>query len=266
MAIRQNIEDKIMIDYKLVQEIVRQASKLFTDRESAGHIREKGMYDFVTAVDEAVQRFIQKELQILYPNILFLGEESTDCCINMNGLVWVLDPVDGTTNLIHDYKNSAISLALLDKKEVVAGIIYDPYLNEMYFAEKGKGAYLNDQLIHVSDAKTMNESLIAIGTSPYRKEEAADNFRTFEKIYMDCQDLRRTGSAALDLAHIACGRIEGYIEKKLKIWDFAAGTLIVREAGGRVLDYEGNDRTMELMGDVVAGNTSIAKILANSYV
>ena len=110
-----------MIDYKLVQEIVRQASKIFTDREAAGHIKEKGMYDFVTAVDEAVQSFIQKELQILYPNILFLGEESTDCSINMNGLVWVLDPVDGTTNLIHDYKNSAISLALLDKKEVVAG-------------------------------------------------------------------------------------------------------------------------------------------------
>ena len=252
-----------MIDYKIIQEIVRHASKLFTDRESAGRIKEKGMYDFVTAVDEAVQNFIQKELQLLYPEISFLGEESADNTIDMDGLVWILDPVDGTTNLIHDYKNSAISLALLDKKEVIAGIIYDPYLDEMYFAEKGKGAYMNEQPIHVSSAKSMSESLIAIGTSPYRKEEAVDNFKTFEKIYMDCQDLRRTGSAALDLAHIACGRIEGYLEKKLKLWDFAAGALIVREAGGMVLDYEGNDRTMELIGDVVAGNTSIAKILTN---
>lgn len=255
-----------MIDYKLVKQIVRQASKLFTDRESAGRIKEKGMCDFVTAVDEAVQNFIQKELQLLYPDILFMGEESTEASIDMNRLVWVLDPVDGTTNLIHDYKNSAISLALLDKKEVIAGIIYDPYLDEMYFAEKGKGAYLNEQPIHVSNAKSISESLIAIGTSPYYKNEAADNFKTFEKIYMDCQDIRRTGSAALDLAHIACGRIEGYLEKKLKIWDFAAGALIVREAGGCVFDYEGNDRTMEPIGDVVAGNGSVAKILARDYI
>ena len=255
-----------MIDYKLVKQIVCQASKLFTDRESAGRIKEKGMCDFVTAVDEAVQNFIQKELQLLYPDILFMGEESTEASIDMNRLVWVLDPVDGTTNLIHDYKNSAISLALLDKKEVIAGIIYDPYLDEMYFAEKGKGAYLNEQPIHVSNAKSMSESLIAIGTSPYYKNEAADNFKTFEKIYMDCQDIRRTGSAALDLAHIACGRIEGYLEKKLKIWDFAAGALIVREAGGCVFDYEGNDRTMEPIGDVVAGNGSVAKILARDYI
>ena len=255
-----------MIDYKLVKQIVRQASKLFTDRESAGRIKEKGMCDFVTAVDEAVQNFIQKELQLLYSDILFMGEESTEASIDMNRLVWVLDPVDGTTNLIHDYKNSAISLALLDKKEVVAGITYDPYLDEMYFAEKGKGAYLNEQPIHVSNAKSISESLIAIGTSPYYKNEAADNFKTFEKIYMDCQDIRRTGSAALDLAHIACGRIEGYLEKKLKIWDFAAGALIVREAGGCVFDYEGNDRTMEPIGDVVAGNGSVAKILARDYI
>lgn len=255
-----------MIDYKLVKQIVRQASNLFTDRESAGSIKEKGMCDFVTAVDEAVQNFIQKELQLLYPDILFMGEESTEASIDMNRLVWVLDPVDGTTNLIHDYKNSAISLALLNKKEVIAGIIYDPYLDEMYFAVKGKGAYLNEQPIHVSNAKSMNESLIAIGTSPYYKNEAADNFKTFEKIYMDCQDIRRTGSAALDLAHIACGRIEGYLEKKLKIWDFAAGALIVREAGGCVFDYEGNDRTMEPIGDVVAGNGSVAKILARDYI
>ena len=255
-----------MIDYKLVKQIVRQASKLFTDRESAGRIKEKGMCDFVTAVDEAVQNFIQKELQLLYPDILFMGEESTEASIDMNRLVWVLDPVDGTTNLIHDYKNSAISLALLNKKKVIAGIIYDPYLDEMYFAVKGKGAYLNEQPIHVSNAKSMSESLIAIGTSPYYKNEAADNFKTFEKIYMDCQDIRRTGSAALDLAHIACGRIEGYLEKKLKIWDFAAGALIVREAGGCVFDYEGNDRTMEPIGDVVAGNGSVAKILARDYI
>ena len=255
-----------MVDFICVQKIVRNAAKLFTDRNAAGQIKEKGVYDFVTAVDEAVQRYIQTELQNLYPEIQFLGEESSKANVDLNKPAWVLDPVDGTTNLIHDYKNSAISLALIDHREVIAGIIYDPYLDEMYFAKKEKGSFLNGIEIHVSDAKTMNESLIAIGLSPYYKSEAAANFQTFEKIYMDCQDLRSTGSAALDLAHIACGRIEAYLEKKLKIWDYAAGTLLVREAGGKVLDYEGNHRTMELIGDVVAGNGVIADEIVNKYV
>ena len=254
-----------MIDMLAVQQIVKEAAKLFANREEVNRIKEKGAYDFVTAVDEAVQQFMSQELQKLYPNIQFLGEEGDNADVDLNGLLWVLDPVDGTTNLIHDYKNSAISLALMENREPIAGIIYDPYLDEMYWAKKGEGSFLNGEKISVSTAKTMGESLIAIGTSPYRKNEAPDNFRTFEKIYMDCQDLRRTGSAALDMAHVACGRIEGYIEKKLKLWDFAAGTVIVREAGGKVLDYEGYDRTMELMGDVVVGNAFIAPILAKEY-
>ena len=254
-----------MIDMLAVQQIVKEAAKLFANREEVNRIKEKGAYDFVTAVDEAVQQFMSQELQKLYPNIQFLGEEGDNADVDLNGLLWVLDPVDGTTNLIHDYKNSAISLALMENREPIAGIIYDPYLDEMYWAKKGEGSFLNGKKISVSAAKTMSESLIAIGTSPYRKNEAPENFRTFEKIYMDCQDLRRTGSAALDMAHVACGRIEGYIEKKLKLWDFAAGTVIVREAGGKVLDYEGMDRTMELMGDVVVGNAFIAPILAKEY-
>ena len=255
-----------MIDMLAVQQIVKEAAKLFANREEVNRIKEKGAYDFVTAVDEEVQKYIGEKLQKLYPQIQFLGEEGGNTDVDLDGLLWVLDPVDGTTNLIHDYKNSAISLALMENREPIAGIIYDPYLDEMYCAKKGEGSFLNGEKISVSTAQTMSESLIAIGTSPYRKNEAPDNFRVFEKIYMDCQDLRRTGSAALDMAHVACGRIEGYIEKKLKLWDYAAGTIIVREAGGKVLDYEGIDRTMELMGDVVVGNSYIAPILAKDYV
>lgn len=253
-----------MIEIKVIQRIVREAAKLFADRDAAIQIKEKGACDFVTAVDEAVQKYIQGELKQNYPEIQFLGEESSDTEVDMDGALWVLDPVDGTTNLIHDYKRSAISLALLNKGEIIAAIIYDPYLDEMYCAQKGKGAFLNEEQISVSEATTMKESLITFGTSPYFKSEAPNLFRTLEKIYMDCQDIRRTGSAALDLAHIACGRIDGFFEKKLKIWDFAAGTLIIREAGGAVFDYDGKDRTMERMGDVVAGNKKIAKILVDT--
>ena len=254
-----------MVDILKVQEVVREAAKLFSNREAANQIKIKGACDYVTAVDEAVQQLIRKELEKLYPHIQFMGEEDDNSTVDLNGLVWVLDPVDGTTNLIHDYQNSAISLALMEQKEVILGIVYNPFVNEMYYAEKGKGSFLNGEKISVSHARTMEESLISIGTSPYFKAEADDIFQAFINIYKDCQDIRRCGSAALDMAHVACGRIEAYLEKHLKIWDYAAGTLIVREAGGKVLDYQGRDLKMEPMGDVVAGNCHIPEILVNEY-
>ena len=145
-----------MIDMLAVQQIVKEAAKLFANREEVNRIKEKGAYDFVTAVDEAVQNFISQELQKLYPKIQFLGEEGDNADVDLNGLLWVLDPVDGTTNLIHDYKNSAISLALIENREPIAGIIYDPYLDEMYWAKKGEGSFLNGEKISVSAAKTMS--------------------------------------------------------------------------------------------------------------
>lgn len=254
-----------MVDILKVQQVVREAAKLFSDREATSQIKQKGAFDYVTAVDEAVQDFIKTELGKLYPEIQFIGEESDNSDVDWNGLAWVLDPVDGTTNLIHDYQNSAISLALMNHKELLMGIVYNPFIEEMYYAEKGKGSFLNGEKIHVSQAKQMNESLISVGTSPYHKDEADEIFKTFAGIYKDCQDLRRCGSAALDMAHVACGRIEAYTEKHLKIWDYAAATLLVREAGGTVLDYEGNEFTMEPIGNIIAGNASIPAILAEKY-
>ena len=254
-----------MVDIYSIQGVVREAAKLFWNRTAVKQTREKGMYDYVTAVDEAVQYFMQQELGRLYPHIQFMGEEKDNSTVDMSGLVWVLDPVDGTTNLIHDYQNSAISLALMSNREVIFGMIYDPFSNEMYHALKGKGSFLNGEAIHVSNIKTMSKSLISIGTSPYFKEEAEGNFKMFTKIFKDCQDIRRCGAASLDLAHVACGRIDGYMENHLKIWDYAAGVLIVREAGGDVFNYFGEKLPMELNGNVVAGNPDIAKFLVEKY-
>lgn len=255
-----------MIEIDKVQKIVREAAKLFFDRKVAEQIKEKGAFDYVTPIDEAVQGVIQKALYELYPQIQFMGEEKDNSNIDMKGKVWVLDPVDGTTNLIHDYHNSAVSLALMENREITLGIIYNPFADEMYYAEKSKGSFLNGSKIHVSSAKEMNESLISVGTSPYFQEEAEENFGIFTAIFKDCQDIRRCGSASLDLAHVACGRIDGYMENHLKIWDYAAGTLIVREAGGEVFDYEGEKLSMELNGNIVAGNLNIAKILVEKYI
>ena len=119
--------------------------------------------------------------------------------------------------------------------------------------------------MHVSDTTQMKESLISIGTSPYHKEMAKENFPVFEAVFTDSQDIRRSGSAALDLASVACGRIEGYFERKLKLWDFAAGMLLVREAGGLVLDYQGQDAGTENVSDIVAGNAVIPRVLVEKY-
>ena len=167
-----------MVEITKIQDIVREAAKLFADRNAAEHIMEKGHCDYVTAVDEAVQAFMQKQLGALYSEIQFMGEEQDNSEIDMSGLVWVLDPVDGTTNLIHDYQSSAISLALLENREPILGIVYNPYMDEMFWAEKGKGSFLNGRPIHISNAGCMAESLISVGTSPYYKDKADEIFKT----------------------------------------------------------------------------------------
>lgn len=254
-----------MVDFLKVQEIVREAARFFLDREAIGQTKQKSDFDFVTAVDEAVQEFIKKELGKIYPEIQFIGEESDNSKVNWDGATWILDPVDGTTNLIHGYRNSAISLALMEHRELLLGVIYNPFTDEMYYAQKGKGSFLNEKRIFVSQAVSMKESLIAAGTSADYKDEADETFQTFAAVYKDCQGIRRCGSAALDMAYAACGYIEAYMEKHLKIWDFAAGTLLIREAGGTVLDYQGNDLIMEPMRDIVAGNAVIPGILTANY-
>ena len=255
--------DKINIEE--IKALLKKAGKLFADRNAAAHTREKGVADYVTEVDFAVQQFFRGRLEELYPEVQFLSEEKSNEEIDKNGLVWVLDPVDGTTNLIHDYRASVISLALMQEGSVVLGMIYNPYTDELFSAQKGKGSYCNGQKIEVSGAETIEKSLIAIGTSPYYKEMAEENFKVFQAVFKDCQDIRRSGSAALDLAYVACGRIEAYFERNLKIWDYAAGMLLVREAGGRVTDYRGNDADTEMISDITAANPKINSVLTAKY-
>lgn len=244
-----------------IKEIILEASCLFEDKQAAAHKETKGVADYVTEVDFSVQKFIRENLAMMYPDIQFMAEEKENADVDWDGLVWVLDPVDGTTNLIHDYRASAISLALLEKGEPIMGFIYHPYLREFYSAEKGKGSFCNGLPIHVSGAETFDESLIAIGTSPYNKHLAQQNFGIFRRVFEKCQDIRRSGSAAIDLAYVAAGRIEGFFEQELKLWDYAAGMLLVREAGGRVLDYEGEELRAKQISGVVAGNAAIAGLL-----
>lgn len=236
--------------------LVKKTKSFVDNRERAGHIKVKGPADYVTQVDTDIQGFLAKELGDLFPEIQFLGEE--EGLHEMAGdTYWILDPIDGTTNLIHDYQHSVVSLALYEKGEITLGIVYDPFREDVYYAEKGKGSFLNGTPIHVSDTESLEETIIAIGTSPYDKELAQENFQRIERIFERSQDIRRTGSAAMDLAYVACGRTGGFFEPRLSPWDFAAGMLLVAEAGGQVTDFEGKPLNLLQRGSVVASNGKV---------
>lgn len=242
-----------------IQEIInliKRTKPLVDNRERAGHIKVKGPADYVTQVDTDIQRFLAEELGSRFPNIQFLGEE--EGLHEMSGdIYWILDPIDGTTNLIHDFQHSVVSLGLYEKGEITLGVVYDPFREDVYYAKKGEGSFLNGEPIHVSDAGTLRETIIAIGTSPYDRELAEENFQRIKRVFDKSQDIRRTGSAALDLAYVACGRTGGFFEPRLSPWDFAAGMLLVTEAGGQVTDFAGGPLDLLKRGSVVATNGKV---------
>ena len=244
------------MELEKIVDLVKKTKSFVWNRERAGHIKVKGPADYVTQVDTDIQGFLAKELGNLFPEIQFLGEE--EGLHEMSGdTYWILDPIDGTTNLIHDYQHSVVSLALYEKGEITLGIVYDPFREDVYHAEKAKGSFLNGTPIHVSEAETLAETIIAIGTSPYDRELSKENFQRIQRVFDKSQDIRRTGSAAMDLAYVACGRTGGFFEPKLSPWDFAAGMLLVAEAGGQVTDFEGKPLNLLQRGSVVASNGKV---------
>lgn len=213
-----------------VLSIARNAGKMITDATGLHVEKKPGHANFVTNMDKAVQAYLEKALCELVPGSRFIGEEK-DCEGLTNEPTWIVDPVDGTTNLIHDFRHSAVSIALTQNGAPVIGVIYQPYVDEMFYAEKCKGAYLNGTPIHVSDMP-YGDALVAFGSSPYDPALARAGIRICCQYLLECADVRRTGSCAIDLCNLACGRVDLFFELQLSPWDVAAGALIVEEAGG----------------------------------
>ncbi len=220
------------IDIKQLIDLVHQTKGIIMDDAFRSNVSVKGRADFVTQVDTTVQQFLKSKLEELYPQVQFMGEEDHLHQVDANRPAWILDPIDGTLNLIYNYRHSAVSLAYYDNGQICAGIVYNPFTEETFHAVRGKGAFLNGTPIHVTNKQTLEESMVAFGTSPYNKELARENFRVIEQVFLKTLDVRRSGSAALDLSYVACGRLDGFFERNLKPWDFAAGALLVEEAGG----------------------------------
>ena len=233
---------------------VQEAGACLSDPAAVHSIRTKGETDYVTNVDLAVQELLRERLAALAPDVQFMGEEQDNTGLDWSRPCWILDPVDGTTNLIHSFRHSAISLALAEGGQAVFGVVYNPYTEECFTARRGGGALRNGVPIHVSDVSRLEDSLLSTGTVPGRRELADAAFRQMRALYDRCQDVRRTGCASLDLCWVACGRLDGYVELSLQPWDYAAGMRIAAEAGGKVTTLDGSPLPLREGGPLLASN------------
>ena len=217
-------------------------------------VRSKQPNDFVTEVDQAAEDAIIDVIREAYPEHAILAEESG--ATGESEHEWIIDPLDGTTNFIHGFPQYSVSIAYAQNGVVQHAVVFDPNRNELFTASRGRGAFLNDRRIRVSKRVRLADALVGTGF-PYRVFDHVDTYiAMFREFTEKSAGLRRPGSAALDLAYVACGRYDGFFELGLAPWDFAAGALMVQEAGGLVSDFAGNDKYFET-GNIVAGTPKV---------
>ena len=242
--------------YEKIASIVLRAGKLIKDAEHIEKsVKEKtSACDLVTEYDTAVQEQLRSELMAEYPQFGFYGEEN-DCCQTDGKIGWfIVDPIDGTANFVRGLHHSCISVGLLVDGQMEYGVVYNPYYDELFTAQRGKGAYLNGEPIHVTDVD-MDNSLLLFGSAIYYRDTIPATLRFVEELFPRVLDFRRGGSAALDLCYLAAGRADVYFECCIRPWDYAAGSLIVQEAGGIVSALDGTELRFVDRCSVAAGNS-----------
>ncbi|WP_432720388.1 inositol monophosphatase family protein [Jeongeupia wiesaeckerbachi] len=214
----------------------------------------KGHNDFVSEVDRAAEQAIIETILEAYPTHAIIAEESG--ARGNSEYVWIIDPLDGTTNFLHGFPQYAVSIALEHRGVITQAVVYDPNRNDLFTATRGVGAFLNDRRIRVSKVRDLSDALIGTGF-PYTKFDNLDAYMAiFREMAQKAAGVRRPGAAALDLAYVACGRFDGFFEFDLKLVDIAAGTLLVQEAGGLVTDFAGEEKFLE-SGDVLCGTPRV---------
>ena len=206
-------------------------------RLDAIDVVEKDRFDYASEVDGLAEAEIVRELKRAMPDCAILGEETG--ASGKGRSTFVIDPLDGTSNYLHGIPHWCVSIALVENGEPIHGVVFDPLRNELFTASKGSGAVLNEKRVRVNDRKELSGAMLVTGFPPRERARAGAQLECLRELLRDAEDVRRTGSAALDLAWVACGRADAYFEAGLQPWDIAAGILLVREAGGRVCDYRG---------------------------
>jgi myo-inositol-1(or 4)-monophosphatase len=242
----EKIERENMDSYKNIAVLAAKKSGQLLKRK-LGQERKvtfKGVVNLVTEMDLLSEKIIVSTIRRHYPHHNILAEEKA-AKQGDSPFRWIVDPLDGTTNYAHGYPTFCVSIALEKKGEIILGVVYDPMRNETFLAERGKGARLNGKKIHVSSTSKISLSLLATGFPYDLRESPVNNFDHFHNFAIRAQAVRRAGSAALDLCYVAAGRFDGFWEMKLGPWDLAAGSLIVREAGGKVTDFSGKNLSLD---------------------
>jgi len=235
----------------------RKAGSIINRAALAGglNVRSKRAKDYVTQVDQAAEEAIIDIVRKAYPEHGFLAEESGASAQDAE-YVWIIDPIDGTTNFIHGFPQYCTSIGIKHRGALTHAVVYDPVANELFTASKGRGAFLNDRRIRVTALTKLGEALVGTGF-PFKELDRLDLYmRQLHKMMQTCSGVRRAGAAALDLAYVACGRLDGFWELGLSPWDMAAGALLIQEAGGLVGDLQGDQTFME-SGDIVAATPKV---------
>ena len=238
-----------------IMDVVRRAGEMVLSAHdiAAGTHEKTSAADLVTEYDLAVEAFLKEQLPPLCPGSIFYGEEKAENADPSRGWAFIVDPIDGTTNFVRGLRQSAISVALARDGQVEYAVVFDPYKNEMFSARRGGGAFLNGAPIHVSE-KPLAEGIFGMGTAIYRREYLEPTMRVTEQLFRRACDFRRLGAAALDLCDVACGRVELFFEYSLCPWDFAAGSLIITEAGGHISTLQGGPLALTERCSVWASN------------
>lgn len=255
--------DKVLTTSRLTGNFIRKESLSFNDSK----IESKGLNDLVSYVDKQAEEQLVANLSQLLPEAGFITEEKT---INKKGETynWIIDPLDGTTNFIHGLPTYSVSIALYEEDKPVLGVVYEINHGEMFYSYKNGPAFLNNKEIHVSKRNSLADCLLATGFPYYQFDKLDQYIRLFTDMLQRCHGLRRIGSAAVDLAYVACGRFDAFFEYNLNVWDIAAGAFIVQQAGGNILNFTGGEEFIE-QREILATNglidQEVLEIIKNNF-
>lgn len=239
------------MNYQAIIELVKEAGNFVFDESLKKQVDMKGAADFVTAVDLKISDFLKSKLKEETPDIGFMSEEEK--AFEMKEKRWILDPIDGTTNLVYNYNMSSVSLAYFDGEKIDFGVIYNPYSKDLFVAKRGHGAYLNGEKLPKAADRPLSECIVEFGAGSTNKKAADESFAIAKEIFKNCLDIRRICSTAIAIAYVAAGKLNGYFERLIKPWDYAAGTLLLEECGAKCCDFDGNPIQFNAPSSFVCG-------------
>lgn len=249
------------MNYQAIIDLVKTAGQFVFDKDLRNNVNMKGSADFVTAVDLKISQYVKEELKKLTPDVGFMSEEEEG---EISPKRWILDPIDGTTNLVYDYNMSSVSLAYFDGEKIDFGVIYNPFNGDLFVAKRGEGVYLNGVKLEKAPDRAPADCIIEFGAGSTKKQYTDESFAIGREIFRNCLDLRRICSSALAIAYVAAGKLNGYFERSIKPWDYAAATLMLDECGAICTDWEGNPIQYEKASSFACGTKQAYELIMKS--